>query len=76
MIKKVSILLFVGVLHFVGIGQNSQKVTPQKKNIHRTYQFEVIISRQHPNIAKNLDQLILKNRNATETVYVALGSSC
>ncbi len=40
-----------------------------------TYQIELINTRQHPLIPYNLDEIIEKNRDKTQTKYVSLGTN-
>jgi PIN domain nuclease of toxin-antitoxin system len=61
--------------------QNTQSANNQiEKNSNTlvktegTYQIQIINSRNKPNIPANIDELVIKNRQANEIKYLSLGT--
>ena len=59
---------------FCVTAQNSEYIIPQNTAAEGTFQIQVINSRSQPIIPANINELVTANRNATEIVYVQLGT--
>jgi len=71
-------LLVLFLFFFSGLcgisAQNTELIKQQNISAEGTYQLQVINSRNQPFIPANINELVAEKRNATEVVYVQLGS--
>lgn len=68
------VILFFCSHIFCATAQNTEYILPQNTAAEGTFQIQVINSRSQPLIPANINELVAANRQATEIVYVQLGT--
>jgi hypothetical protein len=73
--RALSILFLFFVSGLCGLSaQNSGTVSSQNSSAEGTWQIQVVSSRNQPFIPGNIAELVAEKRDASETVYVQLGT--
>jgi hypothetical protein len=68
-------LVFFMLTCICSFAQSSERTSVANKNtIEGTYQIQVINTRDNPFIPGNLEELVLKNRDADKRIFIQLGT--